>query len=292
MNRYAVITGRYLYLTVQDVEYRVYVEESGTGVPVVLQHTAGCDNRQWRHLLEAPEIIGQFRLIAPDLPFHGKSVPPTSVEWWNQDYTLTEEFLIAFHLELADALQLDRPIFVGCSMGGHLGADLALSHPDRYRAVVCVEAALHSHGMERVLPYLYHPEIGNDTKAGLMYTFCSPTSPEELKRETAWVYSQGAPSVFKGDLEYYLIEHDLTETARTIDTSKIGVWILSGEYDWTAPPTAGALLAGEIEGSHFVTMQGVGHFPMSENPEVFKRVLVPILHEAAAPEDVSLAAQH
>lgn len=292
MSRYADITGRYLYLTVAGTEYRVYIEESGTGEPVVLQHTAGCDNRQWRHVLESPDITGQFRLIAPDLPFHGKSVPPTSRDWWNEDYTLTEEFLIAFHLELADALNLERPIYVGCSMGGHLGADLALQHPDRYRAVVCVEAALHSHGMERILPYLYHPEVGNDIKSGMMYTFCSPTSPEEFKRETAWYYSQGAPSVFKGDLEYYFIEHDLTETARNIDTSRIGVWILSAEYDWTAPPAAGALLADEIKGSHFVTMDGVGHFPMSENPEVFGRVLLPILEEAAALTPAALVSQH
>lgn len=281
MSRFADVTGRYVYLTVQDVEYRVYFEESGSGTPVVLQHTAGCDNRQWRHLVEDAEVTGQFRLIAADLPYHGKSLPPTSQAWWTSEYTLTEEFLLAFHVALADALELDRPIYMGCSMGGHLAADIALNHPERYRAVIGIEAALHSHGMERILPWLYHPEIGNDTKPALMFTLCSPASPEQYVRETAWVYSQGAPPVFKGDLEYYMVGHDLTDTARNIDTSAIGVWILSAEYDWSAPPAAGALLAAEVEGSHFLPMPGMGHFPMSENPERFREIILPVLREAA-----------
>jgi pimeloyl-ACP methyl ester carboxylesterase len=281
MSRFADVTGRYVYLTVQGVEYRVYFEEAGSGTPVVLQHTAGCDNRQWRHLVEDGEITDEFRLIALDLPYHGKSLPPTSEEWWKSEYTLSEEFLLAFHVAFADALELDQPIYVGCSMGGHLAADIALKHPERYRAVVGIEAALHSHGMERILPWLYHPEIGNDTKPALMYTLCAPESPEEFVRETVWVYSQGAPPVFKGDLEYYMVGHDLTDAARDIDTAAIGVWILSAEYDWAAPPAACELLAAEVQGSHFVPMRGIGHFPMSENPEKFREIILPILREAA-----------
>ena len=69
--------GRYVYLTLDDIEYRVYFEESGTGeVGLLLQHTAGADGRQWRHLLEDTGLQEHFRMVAYDLPFHGKSVPP------------------------------------------------------------------------------------------------------------------------------------------------------------------------------------------------------------------------
>jgi len=50
------ITGGYVYLTVDDIEYRVYVEEAGVGIPLLLQHTAGSDGRQYRHLLCDPEV--------------------------------------------------------------------------------------------------------------------------------------------------------------------------------------------------------------------------------------------
>ena len=50
------IAGRYVYLTVRGVEYRVYYEEAGEGTPVLFQHTAGSDGRQYRHMLEDPEL--------------------------------------------------------------------------------------------------------------------------------------------------------------------------------------------------------------------------------------------
>ncbi len=105
----AEVTGRYLYLQVQSVEYRVYFEEAGTGVPVVLQHTAGCDSRQWRHVLEDPDLTSRYRLIAPDLPFHGRSLPPESQEWWTEEYRLHQDFFLAFHVALVQALELEAP---------------------------------------------------------------------------------------------------------------------------------------------------------------------------------------
>src|SRR5207244_3377732 len=76
----------------------------------------------------------------------------------------------------------------------------------------------------------------NDFKASVMFGLMSPTSPEPLRRETAWVYSQGAPPVFKGDLYYFSVDHDLRATARDIDTSRVAVYLLTGEYDWAATP--------------------------------------------------------
>ncbi|MFD5272181.1 alpha/beta fold hydrolase [Streptomyces sp. NPDC058335] len=276
------VTGRYVYLDVQGVEYRVFFEEAGEGIPVVLQHTAGCDGRQWRHLLEDPDFTSRYRLIAPDLPFHGRSLPPESQEWWTEEYSLRQDFFLAFHVALVEALGLERPVYAGCSMGGHLAPDLALHHPGLYKAAIGIEAALNSHGVERILPWLHHPRINNDSKPALMHTMCAPQSPERYKRETTFVYSQGAPAVFKGDLNYYLVEHDLTEDAKKIDTSQTALYVLNGEYDWSAPPMAGAALAAEVDGATATAMQEVGHFAMSENPEVFKRYFLPILEQAAA----------
>lgn len=280
--QFADITGRYLYLQVQGIEYRVYYEEAGAGTPVVLQHTAGCDNRQWRHMMEDQDFTGQYRLIAPDLPYHGKSLPPESQPWWTQEYSLKQSFFIDFHVAFSEALGLDRPVFMGCSMGGHLAPDLALHRPGFYRAVIGIEASLESHGVERILPWLYHPRVSNDSKPALMYTLCAPQSPEYFKRETAWVYSQGAPPVFKGDLDYYLVEHNLTGQTQNINTSHTAVHILNGEYDWSAPPAAGQALADEIKGATHTVMKGLGHFPMCENPAKFKQYIAPVLEAAAS----------
>jgi pimeloyl-ACP methyl ester carboxylesterase len=277
MARFADVTGRYLYLTVEGTEYRVYFEEAGAGIPMILQHTASADGRQWRHLLEDREITRSFRLIAHDLPYHGKSLPPAAGEWWKHEYSLTQDFFMKFIVALARELGLDRPVYMGCSMGGHLAGDLALHYPNAFRAVIGVEGALASKGTDTILPWFHHPRLSNESKPSLMYTLMAPQSPEASKQETIWIYSQGAPPVFKGDLHYYSLEHDLTETAHRIDTSKVAVYLLGGEYDWSASPADVRALADRVKGARFTEMKGVGHFPMSENPAVFRRYLMPIL---------------
>jgi pimeloyl-ACP methyl ester carboxylesterase len=276
------IVGRYIYLTVAGVEYRVYYEEAGQGTPVIFQHTAGSDGRQFRHMLEDPELNKEFRFVAYDLPFHGKSNPPTGKEWWTERYSLSMRFLIEFVTELSKALEMKDPIYVGCSMGGHLAPDLALHQPGFFRAVLAVEGGLATHDPEPFLPFLSHPRIGNDMKSALMQSMTAPTSPEALRRETGWGYGCGGPGVFQGDLDFYLGEHDLSKTAGDIDTSKTEVHVLSGEYDWSATPDRSKALADAIPGATYTLMKGLGHFPMSENPDGFKSYVVPLLREIVA----------
>ncbi len=280
MARFDAATGRYVYLDLDGVEYRVYFEENGQGIPLLLQHTAGADGRQWRHVLEDADLAEHFRMIAYDLPYHCKSLPPKSEPWWTREYRLTKAFLMSVPLALIEALELSDPFYMGSSIGGHLAVDLALHHPDVFRAVVGLEAALYTPGT--VSDELHHPEISNDFKAHAMYGLMSPTSPEAYRRETIWVYSQGAPAVFKGDLYYYSIEHDLRETASDIDTHKVAVTLLNGEYDSSGTPERGQALANRIPGAAYQTMEGMGHFPMSEDPKRFLQLIRPVLKELIA----------
>jgi pimeloyl-ACP methyl ester carboxylesterase len=284
MARFDNATGRYIYLTIDGMEYRVYFEESGTGIPMLLQHTAGSDGRQWRHFLENADVAKNFRMIAYDLPYHAKSVPPTGKEWWKEEYKLTKDFLMKVVVTLSHELGLQKPVYMGSSIGGHLAGDLALYYPDEFRAVIGLEAGLgpkwtgmpstpsspSSRDVHR------HPRIGNNARASQMAGLMSPTAPEALRRETMWVYSQGAPSVFPGDLYYYTEDHDLTETAGQIDTSKVAVYLLTGEYD---SPERGEEMAEAIKGATFQKMEGLGHFPMSEDPDKFLEYMMPVLNE-------------
>ena len=274
-------TGRYVHLTIDGGAYRMYFEEAGSGdVGLLMQHTAGADGRQWRHLLEDADLQSKFRLIAYDLPYHGKSVPPTGVRWWQEEYRLTRDFLMEVPITLAAALGLARPVYMGSSIGGHLAVDLALYRPEAFRAVVGLEASAYTPG--GFADEFDHPRIGNNFKAHLMYGMMAPSSPEAYRHETAWVYSQGAPPVFKGDLYYYSVDHDVRNTAAAIDTDVCSVDILNGEYDWSGTPSAGQELAAMIPGARYRTMAGLGHFPMSEHPERFLAEIRPVLDRILA----------
>ncbi len=279
--RFDTPVGRYVHVELEGHDHRIYFEEAGQGIPLLLQHTAGCHGSQWRHLFENPEITSRFRLIAYDLPYHGKSVPPVSRQWWTERYDLKGEFLRSIPLALSQALGLDRPVFMGCSVGGLLALDLAVRHPNEFRAVISVEGALKIEGSQAQLQELWHPQVSNEYKARLMEGLMSPTSPKALVKETSFVYASGWPPVFLGDLYYYIEDFDLRPTAHSIDTSQIGVHILSGEYDYSGTSELGREAHEAIAGSTWAEMKGVGHFPMSENPEAFIRYLMPVLARIA-----------
>ncbi|MDQ1397441.1 MAG: hypothetical protein QOG64_2700, partial [Acidimicrobiaceae bacterium] len=258
--------GRYVHIEVSGVDHRLYFEEAGEGVPLLLQHTAGSHGSQWRHLFEDQWIIDRFRLIAYDLPYHGKSLPPIDEEWWAREYRLTTEAAMAVPVALAQVLDLDQPVFMGCSIGGLLALDLARYHPDVFRAVVGVESALKVDTDPDALRGFWHPRVSNEFKAAVMYGLMSPTSPEANRRETVFAYSQGWPPAFLGDLYFYTQDHDLRLESAGIDTAKVGVHLLTGEYDYSATVMHGQAAHEAIPGSTFTVMEGLGHFPMAEDP--------------------------
>lgn len=274
--------GRYAYVRIQGVQYRVYYEEAGQGIPIVLQHTAGADGRQWRHLLEDRELQQQYRMIAYDLPYHGKSLPPTGVAWWTQEYRLTTELLMDSVVAMSHALKLDRPIYMGCSVGGYLAPDLALYRPDEFRAVVGINSGLGSgrSGQNREPARTLGNSHQNNAYFGArMYMITSSVAPEPFRRETGWVYSQGGPGVFAGDIYYYSVDHDLTGgRAKGIDTSKIGVHFLTGEYDpEVSGPNGTAALVADIPGCTYDIIKGGSHFAMCDNYPLFRQYLMPVL---------------
>ncbi len=100
------IVGRYVHLDCEGRRYRIYFEEAGQGIPLLCLHTAGSDGRQFRGLLNDASVIRNYRVIAFDLPWHGKSSPPEGFQ--NEEYQLTITFYTAIIRAVAQALALDR----------------------------------------------------------------------------------------------------------------------------------------------------------------------------------------
>ncbi len=274
--------GGYLHVDIDVaghgvLDHRIYYETAGSGIPLLLQHTAGAQSVQWRHLFEMPEITDHFQLIAYDLPFHGKSIPPVDQRWWEEEYKLEGALLRQVPVAVAKALGLVEPVFMGCSVGGLLALDLALHHPDVFRAVISVEGGLHIGGNWEGLSGMWHPQVSNSSKARLMEALCAPSSPEAYVKEVSQVYSAGWPPAFVGDLWYYMVDFDLRERAAEINTDQVSVHILNGEYDFSGSVTHGLAAHEAIAGSTHTVMTNMGHFPMQENPVTFAEYLQPIL---------------
>jgi len=273
--QHSPVTGRYVTITVEDPdlggEYKVFYLENGSGQPLVCQHTAGCHNHQWRGLLEDEDITANYRVIAYDLPRHGKSDPPNDREWWKEEYRLTTDFYTKFIVELCDALELEDPIFMGSSFGGNVALQLAYRYPERFAGVIPVEAADHSPGF--FLDWWQHPHANAAQVCGSgVWDLMAPQSPEQDRWKTWFYYTQGSEA-FRGDLYFYSVDHDLRGKLADIDSDQCPVVMTTGTYDYLTTPEMTEATAKQIKGAEFIEMQDIGHFPMSENYPVFKRYL-------------------
>lgn len=273
--KYDPIVGRYVYLTLQGREHRVYFEEAGQGIPLLCLHTAGADGRQFRYMMTDKVITDRFRVISFDLPWHGKSTPP--VGWQNEEYRLTTDSYIEAIRAFSDALGLDRPVVMGCSIGGRIVLGLAIRHASEFRALIGLEAAAHqTPWYDR--DWLDRPDVhGGEVCAALVSGLIAPQSPDEPRWETLWQYMQGGPGVFKGDLYFYRVDSDLRAEMKKIDTKRCPLFLLTGEYDFSCAPENTSETAAQIPGVHLTIMKELGHFPMSENPNQFLAYILPVL---------------
>ena len=94
---------------------------------VVFTHGATVDHHEWDATL--PLVGEQFRVLAWDVRGHGLSRPA--------------QFTLAAALDdllaLLDSLQVAQAVFVGHSMGGNLHQELVFRHPERVKALVCLD---------------------------------------------------------------------------------------------------------------------------------------------------------
>jgi pimeloyl-ACP methyl ester carboxylesterase len=271
------IVGRYLHLDLEGRPHRVYFEEAGQGIPLLCLHTAGSDTRQFRHLMTDEEITRAFRVIAFDMPWHGKSTPPAG--WEHEEYRLTSRRYVDTICAFAEALGLERPVALGCSIGGRIVLHLALERADRFRALIGLESADWQQPWYDTA-WLHRPDVhGGEVSAAMVSGLVGPESPAESRWETLWAYLISGPGVFKGDLHFYRVDSDLRGRVGAIDTRRCPLYLLTGEYDFSCTPEDTERTAKAIPGARYRMMRGLGHFPMSEDPARFREYILPVLDE-------------
>jgi len=271
------VVGRYLNTEIGGVHYRIYFEEAGQGTPLVCLHTAGSDARQWRHILADEEVTARFRVIAFDMPRHGKSNPPKGFE--GEQYRLHRRDYIDTIVGFCDALALEKPVVMGCSIGGRIVLDLGLEHPDRFSALVGVQCSDY-HKPWYDSTWMHRPDVhGGEICAAIVSGMMAPQSPVDTVQETLWYYKQSGPGVFKGDLYFYGAEGDIRDEVSRFDTTRCPLYILTGEYDYSCTPENSEQTASRIKGAKMTRMEELGHFPMSENPAQFRKYILPVLSE-------------
>lgn len=267
------LIGRYVTVELGGQPTSVFYETAGDGIPLLCLHTAGADSRQWHHVMTDPALDG-FEAIAFDLPGHGRSLPAPG--WWTRRHQLTRTAYEAAVLTFVDTLGVQQPVVMGSSMGGAMVLNLMLTSPGRFRAGIGVGAPLAAH--RRRNPYLHHPAC-DSSEVAASYTMAlnAPMSPEIRTRENWWIYSQASPGMYDGDLHFYTDDWDARELELPPRDTRPPLHLMSGEYDYSCTPAMAREAAEYFEADTLTVMDGIGHFPMIENPPLFLHHLREVL---------------
>ena len=270
--------GKFVNIELDGARHKVFYLEAGEGIPILCQHTAGNENRQYRHLLEDRELTKKYRIIAYDLPAHGKSDPPNGRDFFAEDQLLRSDWITRFVVAMADVLDLDRPVFLGCSIGGVVATHLAERFPHRFRGLIGLAGAIPTYGFFH--DWWIDPGVNNlMLMAGLIDAVMAP-GISNWDRQINRMVQSAHPKSMRNDLYFWGVENADAARADRIDASKVPLYLYAGEYDFTCPPEHVKASARRIGPEvHYETIKGVGHFPMSEDYTIFQPVLMKTLTE-------------
>ena len=276
-------------VAVGDHEINVVDTGAGDGRPVlVLLH--GLSGRWQNWLLTIPAFMGTHRCIAPDLPGFGASSMAADGISIRGYARLVDE--------LCDALGVRRAVVVGNSMGGFVGAELALAFPTRVEKLVLVSAAglsieyvrrepllaaarVLSVTGSRSLPYSERIVSRPRLRRAALQMFIR--YPERLSSALAWELMQGSGKPGFVHALDALTSYSFRERLAEIDVPVLIVW---GENDLLVP-VGDARRFERLIGANArrVIFEDTGHAPMLERPSRFNDVLAAFLAGDRRPED-------
>jgi len=107
---------------------KIYYETAGKGTPLVMIHAGVADSRQWNQ--EFIDFAQSHQVIRYDMRGYGKSEPVDG------EFSHMSDLV-----SLLGALEIREPlVMLGCSMGGGLAMDFALTYPSRVKALILAGA--------------------------------------------------------------------------------------------------------------------------------------------------------
>ena len=240
------------YVTVDNepLYYRLSANDlAGRKPPLVLIHGAGGTHMHWPAALRR---LADRTVYAIDLPGHGKSKGSG-----RDSIDAYREVVYAF----CQALNLDRIVLAGHSMGSAITLDFALHYPQRLAGIILVGSGARLRVAPAILDGI-RSDFPATAKLIAEWTH-DPHAAEQLKRMYVQRLLENDPNVLYGD--FFACDHfDLRADLPRIQTP---VLVLCGTTDQMTPVKYSEFLVQNLPNARLALLPGAGHMVMLEAPE-------------------------
>lgn len=255
-----------------------YLRTVGSGLPVLILHAFPLNGRMWERQMES--FRDRVRLVIPDLPGFGLSAPLRGED--------SLDAVARRLLERLDALEIDRFVAVGASMGGYLafrmldlaprrflglmladtraGADSPEQRAARHRLAAEVEAGGVDVAVDELVPRL----LGETTLR---------THPSRIDLVRA-LARESSPAGVAAALRAMAARPDSSSLLPSLTCPVVCV---VGDEDRITPPAVVREMAVRIPRALTIVIPGAGHLPSLEAPDEFDRALESLLGAVGRP---------
>lgn len=238
----------------------------GRGPWVVMSHSLACNLSMWDR--QAAQLAQHYRVLRFDTRGHGGSDAPVG------PYTLD---LLADDLRgLLDDLGIERPHFVGLSMGGMIGMRFAISNPGRLRSLVLCDTTSR---IPQVAKPVWQERARIAAEQG-MEPLVEPTLQrwftESFYRDNKTVMA-GVGAMIRGTPVAGYIgcceaisRLDLTERLGEIDCPTN---VIVGDQDVGTPVAMSRTIQEAVSGAELAVLPSASHLSNLEQPALFDKAL-------------------
>jgi len=243
-------------------------------IPIVFIHGFAFSAAMWDHQVAA--LSNRYYCITYDVRGLGRS------EVGDGQYTL--ETFVDDLFCITDALQLDRPIVIGLSMGGYIALRAFQRDATHFRGLVLCDTKSEADDdpgkLARAQSIKTVNQDGLQSYASVLVSLCFSEDAHEkrpqLYRDAFEQVCRQNPIGVKGCLLAMAGRTDTTDWLRTLDLPTL---VVVGQNDRLTPLALMRSMQEKIVGSEFAQIADAGHMSPLENPLAFNRALERFLTE-------------
>lgn len=248
---------------------RIRYLEAGAGWPVVLVHAFPLSADMWRLQLES--VPDGFRFITPDVRGFGGETPGPAAQPTMDDLAADVEALL-------NALEIERAVIGGLSMGAYIVFALFRRAPERFSGMILADARAQADTPEgRQARRAMSDLVRRDGPAAVADRMIPKLLGDTTHRDRPGVTAEvrrlilaNSAAGIDGALHAMMTRPDSTPDLARISVPTL---VIVGEEDVLTPVADSELLHQSIERSQLVVLDTAGHLSCLETPDEFSIAL-------------------